>query len=69
MELKAVFSSMYIGEVYFVKTLLDSEGLESQIIDEHIASIAPHLSLTVQGPKIVVKTKDVPAAQEIIQGY
>ena len=46
---------------------LELEGIEYFIADEHIASIAPHLTHVVGGIKLRVKESDAEKAKKILE--
>lgn len=57
------------SDVYFIKSLLEETGIQAEIFDENISRIAPHYSLIVGGPRVVVQEKDAALAKELIQDY
>ncbi len=69
MGLVAVFSSHRINEVYFVKSLLESYGVESAVFDDTLAAIAPHFVFGQGGARLMVREDDRAAALKVVKQY
>ena len=65
MTLVCIHSTPDIQEIYFLHSVLKSEGIEAQILDENISTLAPHLTFT-QGMRLVVNQDNANRAKEII---
>lgn len=51
------------NEAYIIKGLLESEGIEARIFDEHAAAYTPFV---VGGVRLVVKQSDLERAKKIL---
>lgn len=51
------------NEAYIIKGLLESEGIEARIFDEHAAAYTPFV---VGGVRLVVKQSDLERTQKIL---
>ncbi|MCA9401012.1 MAG: DUF2007 domain-containing protein [Candidatus Omnitrophica bacterium] len=69
MELIKIFNSISINELYFVKSLLESEGIPAEVFDDTIGQIAPHYLFYQGGPRLMVRDVDQEHAQKIINQY
>lgn len=56
----------YSGELAIVRSLLDSEGIETFVLDEVISQVNPFYSNAVGGIKLQVLDKDFQKARDLL---
>ena len=66
MNLITIYASSDLQEVYYVKSLLEAQGIASSILDENISTIAPHFTFA-HGIRLAVNEEDAAKAQELIK--
>jgi hypothetical protein len=54
---------MWVHEAHFIKSVLDVEGIEVLIPDEHTLGVNPFLSNAIGGARVMVRTQDFARAQ------
>lgn len=69
MELVAVFTSHRINEVHFMKSLMESYGVEAVVFDDTLAAIAPHYVFGQGGARLMVRAADRAEALRIVRLY
>ncbi len=69
MNLVTVFTAVGVNEVSFVKSLLESSGIKTVVLDETIGQIAPHYLFGQGGVRLAVAEADTGEAREIIKNY
>jgi len=62
-----VRSCSYLHEAEFVKSLLESEGLDVQIPDEHAVSMNPGYTNLLGGVRVMVHTDQLARANEVLE--
>ena len=66
-QLKTVFVSTFLHEVYLAQTKLANKGIESFIADEHLNSIIG--TAFIEGHKLKVNANDFEQARTILNLY
>ena len=61
-----VCSCTWLHEAYFVKSVLESEGIETLIPDEHLLGVQPLYANAVGGARVLVRSDDLQHAHEIL---
>ena len=56
----------WIHEAHFVKSVLESEGIEVQLPDEHTLTLQPLYAGALGGVKVLVRTHELKRAQELL---
>jgi len=69
-ELVIVFAGNTV-EADFLRSILEAEGIEAFMKDEHIGTIAPFLSIgsNLGAVKIFVRMKDLETAERIVREF
>ena len=67
--MQKIFSSSAISEVNIVKSLLENEGIEAYIFNEHINNVMPHIGFATGGIQLFINESDIRDASKIIDGY
>lgn len=55
-------------KAYLLKSILDSEGIESYIYDEHLVTANPMYANTVGGIKLKIRERDFELACQVLEG-
>jgi len=55
-------------KAYLLKSILDSEGIESYIYDEHLVTANPMYANTVGGIKLKIRKRDFECACLVLEG-
>ncbi len=66
-SLKTVFISTFIHEVHLAKTKLESRGIRSYLVDEHLNAIIG--TAFIEGYKLNVNAEDFEEARTILSLY
>lgn len=69
MELVPIFTSHRINEVHFMKSLLESYGIEGVVFGDTLAAIAPHFVFGQGGPRLMVREDDCEEAIQVVKKY
>lgn len=69
MNLVHVYSSVSLNEVNYVRSFLESNGIEAVVFDEATAAIAPHYLFPQGGAKVMVREEDAAQARALIRDY
>jgi hypothetical protein len=62
-----VWSCAWLHEAQFFKSILEADGIEVLLPDEHTLGVDPGLSPALGGVRMMVRPADVARAREIIQ--
>jgi hypothetical protein len=62
----AAWNSSWLHDALFVKSLLESEGIEVQIPDEHTVAVHSLLANAIGGIRVLVREADRERAAEIL---
>jgi len=66
-SLKTVYVSTFIHEIHLARTKLESKGIRSFVVDEHLNSIIG--TALIEGYKLNVATDDFERARTILSLY
>lgn len=69
MELVPIYSSHRINEVHFMKSLLESYGIEAVVFNDTLAAIAPHFVFGQGGARLMVRDEDRDEAIKVVKKY
>ena len=61
-----VWNSAWLHEAYFVKSLLEADGIAVRIPDEHTVSVHSLLTTAMGGVRVLVRASDHERASEIL---
>ena len=61
-----VWNSAWLHDAYFVKSLLEAEGIPVQIPDEHTVGIHSLLTTAMGGIRVLVPIADQPRAADVL---
>jgi hypothetical protein len=67
MELVTIQTYTYPQDMAIVRSLLESEGIETFVLDEVISQVNPFYANAVGGIKLQVESRDVQKAMEVLQ--
>lgn len=56
----------WVHQAHFVKSVLESEGIEAQIPDEHTLAIQPLYGTAIGGVRVMVRAIDLQRATELL---
>ncbi|HSY60994.1 MAG TPA: hypothetical protein VK796_03915 [Cytophaga sp.] len=68
MDLITLQTFQLAHKAYLLKSILESEGIESYIYDEHIVTAQPMYANTVGGIKLKIQKKDFEKTCQILEG-
>ena len=57
----------WLHEAHFVKSVLESEGIEVQLPDEHTIGLQPGIATALGGVKVFVHQSDLKRANELLE--
>jgi hypothetical protein len=60
------WNSSWLHEALFVRSLLESEGIDVQIPDEHTVGVHSGLANAIGGVRVLVRTSDAERAAEML---
>jgi hypothetical protein len=60
---------MWVHEAHFIKSVLDIEGIEVLIPDEHTLGAHPFLSNAIGGARVMVRAHDFGRAQAALNAF
>ncbi len=69
MPFTTIFASIKVNELNYLKSLLESCGIQAAIWDETIGQLAPHYLFGQGGPRLVVPEEQAKEAEKIIKEY
>ena len=65
-ELVTVHNANWVHDALFVKSILEGEGIDSFVPDEHTLSVDPALGAALGGVRIMVRASDAARARQVI---
>ena len=65
-ELVTVRNCNYLHEAEFIKSLLESDGIDADIPDQYMAGVSPGLGGTIGGIRVRVRSSDLERAQQAL---
>jgi hypothetical protein len=57
----------WLHEAHFVKSVLESEGIEVQVPDEHTLAIQPMYAAAIGGVRVMVPATEAARAKELLE--
>ena len=57
----------WLHEAQFVKSVLESEGIETQLPDEHTLGVQPMYAAAIGGVRVMVHESDAARATELLE--
>ncbi len=67
--MKEAYRCVYLEDALVVKSLLDSAGIPSQILNGDMLDVNPFFSASVQGVRILVSDEDVEDARAVVADF
>ena len=65
-ELVTVRNCNYLHEAEFIKSLLESDGIDAEIPDQYMAAVQPGLGGTIGGIRVTVRSSDLERALQAL---
>jgi hypothetical protein len=65
-ELVTVHNANWLHHALFVKTVLEGDGIEAYVPDEHTVSIDPALATALGGIRVMVRASDEARARDVL---
>ena len=56
----------WLHEAHFVKSVLEGDGIEAQIPDQHILGVQPLYGAAIGGVRVLVRSGDLERAVEVL---
>ena len=63
-ELVTIRTCNYLHEAELIKSVLEADGIDVDIPDEHMANVQPGLGGTIGGIRVQVRSSDLARAEE-----
>ena len=67
--MKEAYRCVYLEDAVVVKSLLDSAGIPSQLLNGDMLDVNPFFSASVQGAKILVADEDWEDARAVVADF
>ena len=65
-ELVTVRNCNYLHEAEFIKSVLESDGIDAEIPDQYMAGVQPGLGGTIGGIRVTVRSSDLERAEQTL---
>jgi len=65
-ELVTVRNCNWLHDAEFIKSVLDADGIHSEIPDEFMAGVQPALGAAIGGVRVLVRSSDLERAQQTL---
>lgn len=65
-ELVTVHNANWVHDALFVKSVLEGDGIDAFVPDEHTLSVDPALGAALGGVRVQVRTSDAERARRVI---
>jgi hypothetical protein len=65
-ELVTVHNANWLHQALFVKTVLEGDGIEAYVPDEHTVSVDPALATALGGIRVMVRASDEARARDVL---
>jgi len=65
-ELVTVHNANWLHEALFVKTVLEGDGIEAYVPDEHTVSVDPALATALGGIRVMVRASDESRSRDVL---
>ena len=65
-ELVTVHNANWVHDALFVKSVLEGDGIDAFVPDEHTLSVDPALGAALGGVRIMVRASDAERARQVI---
>jgi hypothetical protein len=67
--MKEAYRCVYMEDALVVRSLLDSAGIHSQILNGDMLDVNPFFSASVQGVRILVSDEDLEDARAVVADF
>jgi hypothetical protein len=67
--MKEVFACAFLEDAIVVKSMLESAGIQAELLSDQMLDINPFYSIEPKGAKIVVSDSDEADAKEIVDSF
>ncbi len=67
--MKEAYRCVYLEDAVVLKSLLDSAGIQSQVLSGNKLDVNPYFSVSVEGIQIVVSDEDYEDARAIVEDF
>jgi len=67
--MKEVFACAFLEDAIVVKSMLESAGVQAELLSDQMLDINPFYSIEPKGAKIVVSDSDEADAKEIVDSF
>jgi len=67
--MKEAYRCVYMEDALVLKSLLDSAGIPSQVLNGNMLDVNPFFSASVQGVRILVSDEDREDAQAVVEDF
>ena len=57
----------WLHQAQFLKSVLESEGIDVQLPDEHVLGVQPFYGAAIGGVRVMVRASDVQRADELLK--
>ena len=57
----------WLHQAQFLKSVLESEGIDVQLPDEHVLGVQPFYGAAIGGVRVMVRARDLPRATELLE--
>ena len=65
-ELVTVHNANWLHQALFVKTVLEGDGIDAYVPDEHTVSVDPALATALGGIRVMVRASDEARARDVL---
>ena len=65
-ELVTVRNCNWLHEAEFIKSVLESDGIDAEIPDQYMAGVQPALGAAIGGIRVTVRSSDLERAQQTL---
>jgi len=65
-QLVTVRNCNYLHEAEFIKSVLESDGIDAEIPDQYMAGVQPGLGGTIGGIRVTVRSSDLERAEQTL---
>ena len=65
-ELVTVHNANWLHHALFVKSVLEGDGIDAYVPDEHTVSVDPALATALGGIRVMVRASDESRAREVL---
>ena len=65
-QLVTVHNANWLHQALFVKTVLEGDGIDAYVPDEHTVSVDPALATALGGIRVMVRASDEARARDVL---